>query len=140
MFHKYSSPSRYQVRQEPTSMILTDLGIHYRLLHYLWRNTYALNTTIQRPSTGYGCPHDSPPKACRTCQKREGVNLRICSQCTKKGKTWALYGGDVPECGSGIGRDAEQSMRGHNPGASRTISRFGHCSAAFRECELSFTI
>ncbi len=111
MFHKYSSPSRYQVRQEPT----TDLGIHYRILHYLQRNAYALSTTIQRPSTGYGCPHDSPPEACRTCQKREGVNLRICLQCTKEGKTRALY---VPD--GGLAETIRQSILGYSLGASRT--------------------
>ncbi len=35
------------------------------------------------------------PESCRTCQKREGVISRICSQCTKEGKTRALYGEEM---------------------------------------------
>ncbi len=76
-------------RFPPPGAYITDLSPIYGAAHMYRAPPYTILRQDMTPMLRY-------LEACGTCQKREGVNLRIYSQCTKEGrKTRALYCGET---------------------------------------------
>lgn len=132
MFHKDGSRSRCHVRQEPTPRFsptgayITDFSTIYSAALY---RAPLYNVLLQDipPMLCY-------PEACRTCQ-REGQFTYLLA--VYEGTAGRRGRCTAETCQRADWRRRKVEHAGTQPWG---VSRFGHCSAAFGEREMTFTL